>query len=204
MKEPLAGERSRGFRGRPSRCPAVVLSDPGLFPLPPWGLALGLVSLPGPSCSHHSFGVSSPAICLLSQVVLKLNFFSGCSHTSAFNPFRLKLWIGKSRRKTDDSQTGAMTMTSQRQPTSWGLQLRRLHKVHGGTNPSCSPCLSFPSPPPSLPCFRHRRGEGWGSDLGMISGDCPGQEVTVMAVVTQKSQPMCITENSHGRGISDD
>lgn len=78
-------------------------------------------------------------------------FFSGCSHTSALNPFRLKLWIGKSRRKTDDSQTGAITMTSQRQPTSWGLQLRRLHKVHGGNNPSCSPCLSFPSPPPQPP-----------------------------------------------------
>lgn len=187
----------------PPAGPAVALSRTQVrFLCRPGGLERGLVSLPCLSCSRHFFGFSSPAICLLNRTILKLFFFfSGCSHTPAFNPLRLKLCIGKSRRKIDDGQTDAILKAFQRLPTSRGLQLSHPHKVHGGTNPSCSPCLSLPT---ASPCFRQEGEKGWGTDQGMISGDCPGWEVTVMVVVAQKSQSICIAENLHFWGISDE
>lgn len=167
MKEPLAGERSRDLRGlSSSRSCCGPLSDPGPLPPATWGLESSLVSLPGSSCSRHSFGFSSPAICPLSRMVLKLNyFFSGYSHMPAFNPFRLKLCVGKSWRKIDDGQTDAVMKTLQRLHTSRGLQLSHPYRIHGSTNPSCSPCLSRPSPPHNLPLLQAQKGK---RDGGLI------------------------------------
>lgn len=130
--------------GRPPAGPAPrsCLRPRPAAPCSPRGLELHLASLPCCSCTCHPFGFSSLQNHLLNWTILKLHFFSCCSHKSAFNPFRLRLCTDRSLRKIDEGQTCNYEEIPEA-PSIWGAVSAA---VLTGTWRRCLPAA------PLLPC----------------------------------------------------